>query len=52
MKAKKMDATEQLLGENRILNDSADELWPHYLAANKEKIKNAGGQSAWDQLSQ
>jgi hypothetical protein len=52
MKEKKMDATEQLLGENRILNDSADELWPHYLAANKEKIKNAGGQSAWDQLSQ
>ena len=37
MKAKKMDATEQLLGENRILIDSADELWPHYLAANKEK---------------
>ena len=52
MKAKKMDATEQLLGENRILNDSADELWPHYLAANNEKIKNAGGQSAWNQLSQ
>ena len=52
MKAKKMDATEQLLGENRILNDSADELWPHYLAANTEKIKNAGGQNAWNQLSQ
>ena len=47
-----MDATEQLLGEKRILNDSADELWPHYLAANNEKIKNAGGQSAWNQLSQ
>ena len=52
MKAKKMDATEQLLGENRILNDSANELWPHYLAANKEKIKNASGESAWNQLSQ
>ena len=31
MKAKKMDANEQLLGENRILIDS------DYLAANKEK---------------
>ena len=27
MKAKKMDATEQLLGEKKILNDLADELW-------------------------
>ena len=26
MKANKMNATEQLLGENKILNDSADEL--------------------------
>ena len=48
MKAKKMDATEQLLGESRILNNSADELWPYCLAANEDKIKKAGGQNAWN----
>jgi hypothetical protein len=52
MKEKKIAATEQILGENRIVDDPVDQLMPHFLAANQAMMEKIGGQSAWDNLTE
>ena len=52
MKQKKTHAVHHILGENRVLNDLTAELVPHFLVANEEMIKKAGGKDSWDKLSQ
>ncbi len=52
MKEKKIAATEQILGEKRIVDDPVDQLMPHFLAANQAMMEKIGGQSAWDNLTE
>jgi hypothetical protein len=52
MKAKKMDAIHQTLGEKEILDRSTKELLPRFLEANDQMIKNAGGKDKWNSLSE
>ena len=52
MKSKKINAVHQYLGEKEILDNSSDELLPHFLTANAEMIEKAGGQTAWEGLSE
>jgi hypothetical protein len=52
MKEKKIAATEQILGENQIVDDPVDQLMPHFLAANQAMMEKIGGQSAWDNLTE
>ena len=48
----KIDAIHQILGENEILECSNEELLPHFLIANEQMIKEAGGQDKWNSLSE
>jgi hypothetical protein len=50
MKAKKTNAIHQTLGEKEILDKSTEELLPHFLEANNQMIKNAGGKAKWNSL--
>ena len=52
MGEKKTEATYQVLGEKRILDNSVDELMPQFLSANQEMIDKVGGQEAWDKLNE
>lgn len=52
MKEKKSSATHQLLGEQRIENESTAELLPLFLKANDAMITKAGGSKKWDNLSE
>jgi len=52
MKAKKTAAIHQTLGEKEILDKSTEELLPHFLEANDQMIKNAGGKAKWNSLSE
>ena len=52
MKAKKTNAIHQTLGEKEILDKSTEELLPHFLEANNQMIKNAGGKAKWNSLSE
>jgi len=52
MGEKKEAAIEQILGEKRILDDSVDELMPHYIQANEEMLKEIGGETAWNALDE
>ena len=49
---KKTAAIEQVLGEKRILDDSVDELMPHFVHANQEMLKEIGGETAWNALDE
>ena len=51
-KQRKMDAVHQTLGEKEILDKSTEELLPHFLEANSQMIKNAGGKHKWNSLSE
>jgi len=51
MGEKKTAAVEQVLGEERIINDSTDELMPHFVYANQEMLKEIGG-AAWNALDE
>ena len=52
LKKKKHAAVYQTIGEDAILEQSNDELVPVFLEANKKMIQAAGGQEAWDLLSE
>lgn len=52
MGEKKIEATHQILGEKRLLDDSVDDLMPHFVAANQSMIEDIGGQDAWDGLTE
>jgi hypothetical protein len=52
LKAKKIEAVHQTLGEKEILDKSTQELLPHFLKANSQMIKNAGGKDKWNGLSE
>ena len=49
---KKAAAVEQVLKEKHILDDSVDELMPHFIHANQEMLKEIGGGTAWDTLDE
>jgi hypothetical protein len=52
LKAKKVDAVHQVLGEKEILDKSTQELLPHFLKANDLMIQNIGGKEKWKSLSE
>jgi hypothetical protein len=52
MEKEKLLATYQSLGEDKILEESNEELLPHFLQAKKDMILAAGGNSKWQNLSQ
>jgi len=52
MGEKKTEATYQVLGKKRILDNSVDELMPQFLSANQEMVDKVGGQEAWDKLNE
>jgi len=52
MKAKKTAAIHQTLGEKEILDKSTEELLPHFLEANDQMIKDAGGKAKWNSFSE
>jgi len=52
MGEKKTAAVEQVLGEKRIVDDSTDELMPHFVRANQEMLNEIGGEVAWNALDE
>ena len=52
MEEKKTAAVEQVLGEEQIINDSTDELMPHFVYANQEMLKEIEGEAAWNALDE
>jgi hypothetical protein len=52
LKAKKIEAVHQTLGEKEILDKLTQELLPHFLKANSQMIKDAKGKDKWNRLSE
>ena len=52
LKKKKQAAVYQTIGEDAILEQNNEELLPVFLEANKKMIQAAGGQEAWNLLSE
>jgi len=52
MGEKKTAAVEQVLGKKQIIDDSTDELMPHYVHENQEMLKKIGGEVAWNALDE
>jgi hypothetical protein len=52
LKAKKIEAVHQTLGEKEILDKLTQELLPYFLKANSQMIKDAGGKDKWNGLSE
>ncbi|TFK17572.1 hypothetical protein FA15DRAFT_710669, partial [Coprinopsis marcescibilis] len=51
LKALKEEACTQVAGEEEMLEQTTEELFPYFLDGHEEMMKKAGGKGAWDRLT-